>query len=165
MVSMIAAMAHGRIIGKDNNMPWKLPEDLAYFKKMTLGKTVIMGRRTFESLPGELIDRFNIVISRDMTDKADGALRFNSISLAINYIQEFGMDNGKEIMIIGGGKIYKEAINIADKLYLTHIDLKVDGDTTFPEYESKFILINEDKQTSKSGLDFNFSTYIRKEKP
>ncbi|ARU95181.1 type 3 dihydrofolate reductase [Tatumella citrea] len=128
MISLIAAMAADRIIGMDNAMPWSLPADLAWFKKHTLNKPVIMGRRTFESIGRPLPGRLNIVISRTPGETA-GVTRATSLEEALQLAGE-----ASEIMIIGGGKIYAQMLEKADRLYLTHIDAEVEGDTQFPDY-------------------------------
>lgn len=129
MISLIAAMAADRIIGMDNAMPWSLPADLAWFKKHTLGKPVIMGRRTFESIGRPLPGRLNIVISRT-PGETEGVTRATSLQEALRLA-----GNAPEIMVIGGGKIYAQMLERADRLYLTHIDAEVEGDTQFPDYD------------------------------
>lgn len=129
MISLIAAMAADRVIGMDNAMPWSLPADLAWFKKQTLNKPVIMGRRTFESIGRALPGRLNIVISRSPGN--DDSVRWVSSpqeALAL-------AGDVPEVMVIGGGKIYEQMLEKADRLYLTHIDAEVEGDTQFPDYD------------------------------
>ncbi|PMP09734.1 diacylglycerol kinase [Vibrio breoganii] len=129
IVSMIAAMANNRIIGKDNQMPWHLPADFTWFKKCTMGKPVIMGRKTYESIGRPLPGRHNIVISRDAELTIEGVTTVTSIESALEVVAD-----EPEVMIIGGGSIYKHCLPMADKLYLTYIDLEVDGDTQFPDW-------------------------------
>lgn len=128
-VSMIAAMARNRVIGADNQMPWHLPADLKHFKAVTLGKPVIMGRKTFESIGRPLPGRLNIVISRSGF-AADGITVVSSPEQAL---AAAGVVD--EVMIIGGGVIYDLFLEQADRLYLTFIDLDVAGDTQFPDYQ------------------------------
>lgn len=128
-VSLIAAMAKDRVIGKDNDMPWHLPADLRHFKKVTLGKPVIMGRRTFESIGRPLPGRKNIVITRNKQWTYEGVEVVTSTELALSLVADVD-----EVMIIGGGKIYEQYLPQADVLYLTFIDLEVDGDTRFPDW-------------------------------
>lgn len=128
-ISMIAAMAKNRIIGIDNQMPWHLPADFAWFKRCTLGKPVIMGRKTFESIGRPLPGRDNIVISRDANLTFDGVLMVASIEDAFQQVRD-----AEEVMIIGGGSIYQACLPQAERLYLTHIDLDVNGDTQFPDW-------------------------------
>ncbi len=122
-------MAHDRIIGKDNQMPWHLPADLRHFKTITLGKPVVMGRRTFESIGRPLPGRRNLVVSRNPSWQAQGAERVSSLLAALARV-----DGVEEVMVIGGGQLYAEALPLADCLYLTHIDVALAGDTRFPAY-------------------------------
>jgi dihydrofolate reductase len=133
IISMIAAMADNRIIGKDNKMPWHLPADFAWFKRCTLGKPVIMGRKTYESIGRPLPGRHNIVISRDASLVIEGVSIVSSIEEAIEVAA-----NVDEVMIIGGGSIYQACMPQANKLYLTFIDLNIEGDTQFPEWGSEW---------------------------
>lgn len=128
-ISMIAAMAKGRVIGKDNAMPWHLPADFTWFKQNTLGKPVIMGRKTFESIGRPLPGRRNIVISRDEYWSAEGVESTTSIDAAIALAGDV-----EEAVIIGGGTIYEASMPQADKLCLTFIDADIDGDTCFPDW-------------------------------
>lgn len=130
MISLIAAMARNRVIGKDNAMPWHLPADLAHFKRITLGKTVIMGRHTFESIGRPLPGRKNIIISRRPDYRPEGCVVVNSIDAALASAES------EEVMIIGGGQLYAEMLPRAQRLYLTLIDAELEGDTHFPDYEA-----------------------------
>lgn len=131
LISMIAAMANNRVIGADNKMPWHLPADLAFFKRTTLKKPVIMGRSTFESIGRPLPNRKNIVLSRSTTDIHPDVEVFKSIEEALDTLT-----SEEEVMIIGGGTIYSQCLPMCKRLYLTHIDLAVDGDTHFPDYRA-----------------------------
>ncbi|OIQ24199.1 type 3 dihydrofolate reductase [uncultured Vibrio sp.] len=133
IISMIAAMADNRIIGKDNQMPWHLPADFAWFKRCTMGKPVVMGRKTYDSIGRPLPGRLNIVISRDETLTIEGVTTVTSIDDAIKVSGE-----AEEVMIIGGGAIYSACLPIANKLYVTHIDAEIDGDTQFPLWSDAF---------------------------
>lgn len=130
VISMIAAMAEGRVIGADNDMPWHLPADLKHFKAVTMGKPVVMGRRTYESIGRALPGRRNIVISRSGFVASDV-----EVVSSIEGAKEM-LANEAEIMVIGGGNIYAQFLPEAQRLYLTHIDLSVSGDTCFPDYEA-----------------------------
>lgn len=152
IISLIAAMAKNRVIGKDNQMPWHLPADLKHFKTITMNKPIIMGRKTFESIGRPLPGRQNIVISRQMNYQAEGCDMANSIEAAIKLVS-----HEKEIMIIGGGFLYSQALSIANKLYLTFIDLNVDGDTQFPEYEQ--LALTEIKREAFQADDKNPYSY------
>ena len=131
-ISMIAAMAHDRVIGKDNQMPWHLPADLAHFKRVTLGKTVLMGRKTFESIGRPLPGRRNLVISRNPDYQAEGIEVVGSVEAALALLAGSSVE---ELMVIGGGHLYAEMLPSADCLYLTRIDLAVEGDTRFPAFD------------------------------
>lgn len=130
-ISMIAAMAKDRVIGKDNQMPWHLPADLKHFKQVTLGKPVVMGRKTFESIGRPLPGRLNIVISRAENFKPEGVTVVMSPEQAVAVAQASATD---ELMIIGGGAIYRHFLAQCHRLYITDIDLDVEGDTTFPDF-------------------------------
>ena len=131
-ISMIAAMAHDRVIGKDNQMPWHLPADLAHFKRVTLGKPVLMGRKTFESIGRPLPGRRNLVISRNPGYQAEGIEVVGSVEAALALLASSAVE---ELMVIGGGHLYAEMLPSADCLYLTQIDLAVEGDTRFPAFD------------------------------
>ena len=131
-ISMIAAMAHDRVIGKDNQMPWHLPADLAHFKRVTLGKPVLMGRKAFESIGRPLPGRRNLVISRNPGYQAEGIEVLGSVEAALALLAGSAVE---ELMVIGGGHLYAEMLPSADRLYLTQIDLAVEGDTRFPAFD------------------------------
>ncbi|WP_099607707.1 type 3 dihydrofolate reductase [Vibrio coralliilyticus] len=133
IISMIAAMAKDRVIGKDNQMPWHLPADFAWFKRCTMGKPVVMGRKTYESIGRPLPGRQNIVISRDDNLAIEGVTTVTSIERALEAAGEVD-----EVMIIGGGAIYKACLPQADKLYVTYIDAQIEGDTQFPSWGDMF---------------------------
>lgn len=132
MISIIAAVAKNNVIGKNNTLPWYIPEDLKRFKKLTTNKVVLMGRKTFESVIAKLgvplPNRKNVVITTNLNYAApDGVLVFNDIKKAL---EKF---NNEDVFIIGGGEIYRQTIHLADTLYITHIDKKIDGDVFFPK--------------------------------
>lgn len=133
IISMIAAMADNRIIGKDNQMPWHLPADFAWFKRCTMGKPVVMGRKTYESIGRPLPGRLNIVISRDASLTIEGVTTVTSIENALDVVGEVD-----EVMIIGGGAIYAACLPMANKLYVTHIEAEIEGDTQFPDWGNEF---------------------------
>jgi len=128
MISIVAAMAKNRVIGKDNQMPWHLSADLKHFKSVTLGKPVIMGRKTYESIGKPLSGRRNIVMTRqDLT--LPGCDVFHSLESALEAVA-----SEPEVMIIGGANLYAQAIPVADRMILTFVDLDVGGDTFFPKW-------------------------------
>ena len=124
-IAMIAAMANNRVIGLDNDMPWHLPDDLKFFKAMTTGKPVIMGRKTFESLKGPLPQRANIIVTRQSDYAAKGCIVAHDLSQALKSCPP-GED---EAFIIGGGQLYQAAFAMTDRIYLTVIPRDIDGDT------------------------------------
>jgi dihydrofolate reductase len=130
MLSMIAAMAHQRVIGYKNQMPWHMPADFAWFRKNTMGKPIVMGRNTWESIGKALPGRRNIVLSRQGGQLYEGAEQFSSIESVITESQQVD-----ELMVIGGAQIYQQFLPAADRLYLTFIDTTIKGDTFFPDYE------------------------------
>ncbi|NOH24423.1 type 3 dihydrofolate reductase [Vibrio europaeus] len=133
IISMIAAMANDRIIGKDNQMPWHLPADFAWFKRSTMGKPVVMGRKTYDSIGRPLPGRQNIVISRDASLVIEGVDTVTSIDEALQAAGDV-----EEVMIIGGGTIYEACLPTANKLYVTHIEAQIQGDTQFPAWGDEF---------------------------
>ncbi|EGU41715.1 hypothetical protein VII00023_17071 [Vibrio ichthyoenteri ATCC 700023] len=153
IISMIAAMANDRVIGKDNQMPWHLPADFAWFKRCTMGKPVVMGRKTYQSIGRPLPGRHNIVISRDRDLIIDGVTMVTSIEQALA-----AADNVEEVMIIGGGAIYHACLPLADKLYVTHIDANIDGDTRFPAWDKSFVERYSEsyKADEKNAYDMRF---------
>ncbi|WP_429071376.1 type 3 dihydrofolate reductase [Aeromonas dhakensis] len=161
MISMIAAMAHDRVIGKDNQMPWHLPADLAHFKRVTLGKPVLMGRKTFESIGRPLPGRRNLVISRNPDYRADGVEVIDSVDAALALL---GNDVA-ELMVIGGGHLYGQLLPRADRLYLTRIDLAVEGDTRFPAFdEGDWSCIERESHQldEKNPHPYRFETWQRR---
>jgi dihydrofolate reductase len=161
ILSLIVATAKNNIIGKDNDMPWHLPADLAYFKKTTLGKPIIMGRKTFESIGRPLPGRRNIVISRDENYSAQGVDSVTSVEAALALVQDI-----EEVMVIGGGAIYQHCLPAATRLYVTHIDADIDGDTKFPFYdvENDWQRVSSEKRSAddKNSYDLDFCIYHRK---
>ncbi len=130
MISFIVAAAENNVIGKDNQLPWHLPSDMKYFKNQTWGMTVIMGRKSLESLGKPLQGRKNIVVTRNKDWKQEGTEVAHSINEAIDLAKETGVN---EIFIIGGAEIFKEAMPVANRIYLTRIHHHFDGDAYFPE--------------------------------
>lgn len=161
ILSMIVAHADNRIIGKDNDMPWHLPADLAYFKKTTLGKPVVMGRKTYESIGRPLPGRQNIVITRDANYQAEGITTATSVEQAIalaGYVEE--------VMVIGGGAIYAHCLPSAERLYITHINHSIEGDTCFPTYdlEKDWTKVSSEVRQAdeKNAYELDFCVYERR---
>ncbi|MGD9858942.1 MAG: dihydrofolate reductase [Marinobacterium sp.] len=134
-LAMIAAQSQNRVIGNNNKLPWYLPEDLKYFKRVTLGKPIIMGRKTFESIGRPLPGRTNIIITRnpDWTHDGAGVRVVHSLQQAIELAESLALVNGfEESLVIGGAEIYELALPQADRLYLTQVHAEVQGDAHFP---------------------------------
>lgn len=164
MLSIIVAIAaSNNAIGKDNSLLWHISEDLKRFKEITSNHKILMGRKTFESLPGILPNREHIILTRDKNFNVDSdkVTIINNIEDAIKYYK----DSNEEIFIIGGGEIYKEFLPFANKLYLTKVYKDFDADTFFPQInldEWKVIHTSETKIDEKSGLNFEFIDLLRK---
>jgi len=163
IVSIIVAASENNVIGKDNQLIWKLSSDLQYFKKTTTGHTILMGRKTFDSIGRALPNRTNIVISRNENYTAEGCIKAQSIDQALILVPA----NESEVFITGGGEIYKQALDkgLVEKIYLTKVKTIIDGDTFFPEINnSEWKLISEEEHTAdeKNQFDFSFQVWIRK---
>lgn len=170
IVSLIAAQSTNRIIGINNNLPWDIPEDLNYFKEKTRGKIIIMGRKTFESLPKMLPKRFHIVISRNpapsTTQNQDMVVWVNSIEQALATAKNLIPQWPEEVFIIGGGEIYTQSLAFTDRIYLTQIHKEFNGDAYFPEFDkSKFKLVSSTKGHTESQknpqLSFDYQIFER----
>ncbi|WP_342623894.1 dihydrofolate reductase [Pseudomonas alkylphenolica] len=138
-LSLIAALAENRVIGIDNSMPWHLPGDFKYFKATTLGKPIIMGRKTWDSLGRPLPGRLNLVVSRQPGLQLEGAEVFTSLDEAMLRAEQWALAQGvDELMLIGGAQLYTQAIErgLADRLYLTRVELSPEGDAWFPEFDA-----------------------------
>jgi len=159
-ISLIVAYARNRVIGRDGGMPWHLPADLRHFKKTTLGKPVIMGRKTFESIGKPLPGRANIVVTRDETWSAQGVTVVRCFADACAAAGE-----AEEIMVIGGGQLYAETLPKAQRVYVTEIMGDVDGDTWFPELDPsewrEFSRVSR-PQDGPNPWDLNFIIYERR---
>lgn len=136
-LSIIVAMANNRAIGKDNQLLWHLPEDLKYFKRTTMGKPIIMGRKTFESIGRPLPGRLNIVVTRQADWQHEGVKVVHSIDDAMNLADSQALIDGiEEVMLIGGAELYQTALPLASKIYLTRVDADIDGDAFFPAIDN-----------------------------
>ncbi|RDB43816.1 dihydrofolate reductase [Halomonas sp. DQ26W] len=137
-VAMIAALSRNRVIGVENQLPWYLPEDLKFFKRMTQAKPLVMGRKTFVSIGRPLPGRLNIVVTRDETFQHDGVRVCHDLESALFLAdQQATIDGCEEIMVMGGGEIYAQALPFASRLYLTEVDVEVKGDAHFPELDGE----------------------------
>lgn len=155
IISCIVATAHNNVIGKDNDIPWYLPADLKYFKKITSGHHIIMGRKCYVSIGKPLPKRTNVIITRDPYFISSNCLVVNSIQEAL----EKAYDNGeKEAFIIGGGTIYDQTQQLWDRLYLTEVDVKVEGDVYFPTIDTtKWTLTSEEQHQADEKNEFNYT--------
>ena len=144
-ISLIVAVSTNNAIGKDNKLLWNLPNDLRFFKNTTWGMPVIMGRKTYESMDKPLPGRYNYVITRQAAWTAEGVIVAKDINEALQKATE---TNCKEIFIIGGGEIFKQSMELANKIYMTRVHANLDGDVFFPA-------INESKWTLTSNTDFD----------
>lgn len=136
-VAMIAALSRNRVIGVDNQLPWYLPEDLKFFKRMTQAKPLVMGRKTFASIGRALPGRLNIVVTRDRDFAPEGVRVCHDLASALRLAdQQATIDAAEEIMVMGGAEIYRQAMPYASRLYLTEVDIEVKGDAHFPERDA-----------------------------
>lgn len=159
IISLIAAMDRNRLIGRDNGLPWHLPDDFKHFKTVTMGKPVIMGRKTFESIGKPLPGRRNIVVSRSGF-QANGVESVVSIEQAL-----VAAGAADEVMIIGGANLYQQMIDCAERMYLTHVDGEFDGDAWFPEFnQNDWQVISSKKYQAdeKNNFSFTITEYVRK---
>jgi dihydrofolate reductase len=160
MISFIVAMDENRVIGKDNQLPWHLPEDLKFFKRTTMGHPIAMGRKTHESIGRALPGRENIVITRQLDYKGKDVTIFYSIEEFVEYCR----NQDDEIFVIGGAEIFKETFEYVDRLYITHIEEEFEGDTYFPEFnEHQWELVSTEKgiKDEKNPYKYEYRIYDR----
>lgn len=157
-IIIVIARADNGVIGRDGRLPWKLPDDLRHFKQITMGRPMIMGRRTFDSLPGLLDGRRHIVITRDAAWEAEGAERAASLAEALS------LANAPHVCIIGGGEIYAQAIALADRIELTEVHLAPDGDVRIDAPDSAIWReVARDPHGAEDGRPaYDFVTYLRR---
>ena len=162
MISLFVAHANDRVIGYQNDMPWHVPGDLAYFKRRTMGKPIIMGRKTYESIGRPLPGRLNIVITRNPSYEVEGVRVVSSLEDALQVAKE--ETDAAEYMIIGGEQIFKQAMPLADRMYITKIDETYPGDTFFPAYDLNEWETIEASETALNdeGVPYTFYVYERK---
>lgn len=150
-VSIIVAASRNGVIGKDNDLPWHLPAEQAYFKKVTSGHPVIMGRKTYESIGRALPGRQNIIITRDKTYRAEGCKVTHSLEEALDSAK-----GAKEVFIIGGSQIYKQALPLADKLYFTRVEARIEGDRFFRFKESEWKTVSRKIYESDADNPYSY---------
>lgn len=158
-VSLIAALSKNHVIGKDNKLPWNIPEDLKRFQALTKNHPIIMGRKTFESIGRVLPNRTNIVITRDDNWNHQGVIVSHSLEEALEVAKQHNL---QEIFVIGGGQIFEQVIKKADKLYLTVVDREISGDAFFPDF-SEFKKITFEKTGQSGDLTYTFMELERNE--
>ncbi|WNK21131.1 dihydrofolate reductase [Halomonas piscis] len=164
-VAMIAAMSRNRVIGVDGGLPWHLPEDLKFFKRMTQAKPLVMGRRTFDSIGRPLPGRRNIVISRDRAFAPAGVEVCHSLAEALALADRYAtVEAAEEIMVMGGGDVYAQAMPLAQRLYVTEVDVDVEGDTRFPAVDSaQWQETRREAGAAEEGQpDYDFVIYQRR---
>ncbi|CCK74319.1 Dihydrofolate reductase [Oleispira antarctica RB-8] len=170
--ALIVAMAENQTIGINNTLPWHLPNDLKYFKQVTMAKPIIMGRKTYESIGRPLPGRTNIVITRQSDYQAEGIVIVNSLPQALAKAEEISLVAGhEEVMVIGGAEIYQQALLQADRLYITHVHAEIEGDAFFPtvEWNDWQEVKREDYSADPEGgekrnpFDYSFVVYDRTE--
>jgi dihydrofolate reductase len=160
MITLIAAVAENNALGKDNQLLWHLPDDFKRFKGLTTGHYIIMGRKTFESFPKPLPNRTHVIISRQKNYQPEGCIVVDSLDKAIAVCPK-----DQETFIIGGGEIYNQSIEIADKLDITKVHQSFEADTFFPEIDLnkwKLFSVEFHPKDEKHQFDFTFKTYLRK---
>lgn len=156
MLSLVVAASSNNVIGRDGGLPWHLPDDLRQFKRLTTGKAVIMGRSTYESIGRPLPDRRNIVMTRNTDYVADGCDVVSSVSEAMDAVE-----GAEEVMIIGGGQVYRDFLPLADRIYLTRVQAEVEGDTYFPEIdEAAWRLVSSEHHAADEKHRYAFDVMV-----
>lgn len=163
-LSIIVAATDNNVIGRRNDLPWHLPTDMKYFKKVTDGCKIIMGRKCWESIPEKfrpLPNRKNFVVTRQNDYEAKGAILLNNVEIALSTAH---MDPSDEVFVIGGAEIYKEAFKYANKLYLTRIEGVIEGDVILEGFDpDKWVLISSSESVEENGFRFKFEIYEKKD--
>ncbi|HTL11806.1 MAG TPA: dihydrofolate reductase [Bdellovibrionota bacterium] len=153
-IALVVAMSENRVIGREGALPWRLPEDLKRFKEITMGQTILMGRKTYESIGRLLPGRTHLIVSRSAGYDVPGARVFGDLESAL------AAAKGEWVYVIGGGEIYRQAMPLAERLYVTHVHAQVEGDTEFPEIPpAQFREMAEERRPGNP--EFTFATYER----
>lgn len=162
-ISIIVACSRNGVIGVDNSLPWRLPEDLRHFKDVTMGKPMIMGRKTFDSIGRALPGRTTLVVTRQRDWQREGVEVCSTLDAALARAEQYLTAEQREVMIVGGEQVYRQCLPLASRIYLTRIDADVDGDAFFPEFDQSQWrqLVREDGCSSTAGLKFSFVTLAR----
>ena len=159
-VSIIVAMARNRTIGINNTLPWRIPEDLRHFKALTMGHHMIMGRKTFDSIGKPLPGRTTVVVTRNRNLKIDGCIITHSLEEAIA-----ACAGDEKIFVVGGAELYAQAMPLTDTMYVTEIQLGIEGDTHFPEFDRnawREVARESHNQKEPQALEYHFVTYQRR---
>ena len=160
-IALVAAVARDGVIGRDGTIPWRLPEDMRHFRTVTMGHPVVMGRRTWDSLPDRfrpLPGRRNVVVTRNAAWYAEGAERARSLEDALRLV-----DGAERVFVIGGGELYAAALPLADELLLTEIDTEFEGDTWFPSWDrADFEETSRERLATEAGVPCSFVRYVRR---
>ncbi len=157
-LSLIAAIGKNNELGKNNDLIWHLPSDLKYFKKVTSGKAIIMGRKCFESLPGLLPNRTSIILTSNRNFTIDGAIIMHEVNDVLDYVK----NKKEECFIIGGAKIYEEFLPYANKLYLTEISAESNADVYFPNFNKELYEREEIEEINENNIKYKFVIYTRR---
>ena len=168
-LALIVAAAQNGVIGRNNGLPWHLPEDLRYFKRVTMGKPIVMGRKTYESIGRPLPGRTNIVISRNASWQAEGVRVLPTVEDALTLAEEVALiDGAEELMVIGGAEIYRSALPLAGRLYLTEVHAEVAGDAFLPDIDwSQWREVGRERHgaSDTNPYDYSFVVYDRVSAP
>lgn len=153
-------MSHNRVIGRDNDLPWKLPDDMKFFQRTTKGHVVIMGRKNYDSLPPSykpLPNRTNVILTRQKGYEAEDCVVFDNLDSALNFSRKEGE---QEAFVIGGGQVYEQAIAKSDRIYLTEIKAEIDGDTFFPKFGADWKEISREHHSADERHQYAFDFVI-----
>lgn len=164
-VSLIAAVATNGVIGAGGKLPWRLSSDMKRFRRLTMGRPVIMGRKTFETIGKPLDGRLNIVVTRQAGFRADGIAVAPSFDAALRLAEERTATGAEEVMVIGGGEIYAAALPIADRLYITHVESAPEGDTRFPAIDLGVWRVTATERLPAGDKDSAATTFTVYERP
>lgn len=153
-IAMIAAVARNGVIGANGTIPWRIPSDMAFFKRITMGKPLVMGRKQYESVGRPLPGRTNIVVTRQAGYQPDGVIVIDDLAAALAHARTIAeADAADEVMVIGGGDIYRQAMPFADRLYISHVDLAPEGDVRFPPIPANVWIVASRPEVPLTGKD------------
>src|SRR5690606_630250 len=165
-IAMIAGVAENGVIGSDQTIPWRVPSDMGFFKRTTMGKPIVMGRKQYETVGRPLPGRTNIVVTRQAGYAPDGVIVANSLEAALDKARDVALADGAgEVMVIGGGDIYAQAMALADRLYISHVDLAPEGDVVFPDIDPALWQVVDEPEvpiSDKDSASFRVRVYERR---